>query len=122
MLDIKMVRQDPQGIATALAARGYNFDADQFITLDARRKKADIESQNLLAERKSASKKIGALVSQGVAVDDAKAQVNATLEKISSQLDALTEEAAAAQSALDGLLSDAPNLPADDVPAGLSEE
>ena len=51
MLDIKAVRQDPQGIATALAVRGFTFDVDNFIALDARRKQADVDSQNLLAER-----------------------------------------------------------------------
>ncbi len=45
-----------------------------------RRKQADVDSQNLLAERKSASKKIGVLVGQGISVDDAKAQVNESLE------------------------------------------
>ena len=77
MLDIKAVRADPEGVAKALAIRGFSFDIEQFKILDARRKQADIDSQSLLAERKSASKKIGVLVGQGMSVDDAKAQVNA---------------------------------------------
>ena len=76
MLDIKMVRQDPEAVAAALQKRGFRFDAEAFQILDARRKQADIDSQNLLAERKSASKKIGQLVGQGMSVDEAKAQVN----------------------------------------------
>ena len=75
MLDIKAVRQDPEGIAKALATRGFVFDAEHFKALDARRKQADIDSQSLLAERKSASKKIGALVGQGISVDDATLKV-----------------------------------------------
>lgn len=121
MLDIKSVRQDPQGIASALAARGFHFDVAHFTALDARRKQADIDSQNLLAERKSASKKIGTLVSQGVSVDEAKAQVNVTLEKISAQLDALTEQAKQAQAEIEELLLATPNVPAQDVPRGHSE-
>jgi seryl-tRNA synthetase len=121
MLDIKVVRQDPQGIATALAARGFSFDAAHFTALDSRRKQADIDSQNLLAERKSASKKIGTLVGQGVSVDDAKAQVNESLEKIATQLDALTEQSRLIQSELQELLLGTPNIPAEDVPAGRSE-
>lgn len=121
MLDIKSVRQDPQGIASALAKRGYHFDVEQFTALDARRKQADIDSQNLQAERKSASKTIGTLVSQGVSVEDAKAQVNATLEKIAGELDALTEQAKQAQAALEDLLLRTPNVPAAEVPAGSSE-
>jgi seryl-tRNA synthetase len=122
MLDIKVVRQDPQSIAKALSARGFTFDADEFTTLDARRKQADIENQGLLAERKSASKKIGTLVGQGVSVDEAKAQVNETLEKIATRQEALAEEARQAQAELEALLLATPNMPAAEVPAGVSEE
>lgn len=121
MLDLKAVRQDPQGVARALATRGFSFNVEQFLAMDARRRQADVESQALLAERKSASKKIGVLVGQGISVDDAKAQVNASLENIALRLDALTEEAKQAQHAMEELLLGTPNLPADDVPAGGSE-
>ncbi|MCB1728889.1 MAG: serine--tRNA ligase [Halieaceae bacterium] len=121
MLDIKAVRQDPEGVARALEKRGYNFDVAAFKELDARRKQADIDSQNLLAERKSVSRKIGQLVGQGVPVEEAKAQVNQTLDKIAQQVDALTEQAKQVQGELDELLLSMPNLPAANVPAGSSE-
>ena len=121
MLDIKAVRQDPEGVARALEKRGYNFDVAAFKAMDARRKQADIDSQNLLAERKSVSRKIGQLVGQGVPVEEAKAQVNQTLDKIAQQVDALTEQAKQVQGELDELLLSMPNLPAANVPAGSSE-
>ena len=121
MLDIKAVRQDPEGVARALEKRGYNFDVAAFKELDARRKQADIDSQNLLAERKSVSRKIGQLVGQSVPVEEAKAQVNQTLDKIAQQVDALTEQAKQVQGELDELLLSMPNLPAANVPAGSSE-
>ena len=121
MLDIKAVRQDPEAVAAALNKRGFDFDVAAFTALDARRKQADIESQNLLAERKSASKKIGQLVGQGVPVDEAKAQVNETLSKIAGRLDDLTEQARQVQAELDDLLLSIPNIPAEEVPAGASE-
>ena len=122
MLDIKAVRQDPDAVAAALNKRGYHFDIAAFGALDARRKQADIDSQSLLAERKSTSKKIGQLVGQGVPVEEAKAQVAETLEKIAGQLDALTEQARQVQAELDELLLSVPNLPAPEVPEGESEE
>jgi seryl-tRNA synthetase len=122
MLDIKAVRQDPEGIATALQKRGFEFDAEGYRQLDARRKQADIDSQSLLAERKSASKKIGQLVGQGMSVDEAKAEVNETLEAISGQIDALTGEAKKVQAELEALLLGVPNIPDESVPAGGSEE
>ena len=122
MLDIKVVRQAPEEIATALAARGFTFDVELFMSLDARRKKADMESQSLAAERKQSSKQIGTLVGQGMNVDDAKAQVNETLERIASQLDEQTARAKVVQAELDELLLGTPNLPAKEVPPGSSEE
>ncbi len=122
MLDIKAVRQAPEEIATALAARGFIFDVELFRSLDAKRKKADMESQSLAAERKRTSKQIGALVGQGMNVDDAKAQVNETLQNIASQLDEQTARAKAIQAELDELLLATPNLPAKEVPPGSSEE
>jgi len=122
MLDIKAVRLDPQAIAEALGKRGFTFDVAAFTALDARRKQADIDSQNLQAERKSASKKIGQLVGQGMPVEEAKAQVNETLEKIAAQIDEATEQARTVQAELDALLLSVPNIPAAEVPHGASEE
>ncbi len=122
MLDIKAIRQDPTAIVSGLKKRGHEFPLERFTTLDAQRKDADVRSQSLLAERKSASKKIGELVGQGVSVDEAKEQVNEILERIGTEIDAATEQARAIQKELDGLLLETPNLPLAAVPEGLSEE
>ncbi len=121
MLDIKAVRQDSKVIAEQLARRGFSFDEAAFQALDGRRKQADMDSQALLAERKSASKTIGQLVGQGMSVDAAKAQVNETLDRIAAQLDTVTEQARSVQAELDELLLGIPNLPAAEVPAGATE-
>ena len=65
MLDIKQVRQDPQQIAQALKKKRFEFPVAEFLRLDSERKEADIRSQELLAERKKASKAVGALIAQG---------------------------------------------------------
>ena len=122
MLDIKAVRKDPQGIAEQLARRGYTFDIAAFVALDARRKQADVDSQGLLAERKSASKKIGELIGKGMNVEEAKASVNETLEKIASQIDGLTAQAKQVQLELDDLLMGIPNVPDAEVPVGATED
>ncbi len=122
MLDIKAVRQDPQAIAAQLARRGFTFDVAAFEALDAQRKQADMDSQSLLAERKRASKTIGQLVGQGMSVDEAKAQVNLTLDKIAAQLDTLTEQARGVQAKLEEFMLGVPNLLAPEVPEGTREE
>ncbi len=122
MLDLKLVRQDPQTVATALKRRGFEFDVTAFEALDGQRKQADVESQQLLAERKSASKKIGELVRGGMAVDEAKQTVSETLEKIAGRIDGATETAARIQLQLDELMMGVPNLPDGRVPEGETED
>src|SRR5690554_1689520 len=122
MLDIRQVRQDPQGLAEALNKKGFRFDVAAFQSLDESRKTADIASQQLLAERKQASRQIGELVKSGLGVDEAKAQVNETLAKIEQQLETLKEQAKSANEALDQLLMGMPNVPAAAVPEGNNED
>jgi len=122
MLDVRELRKDPEAAAAALARRGYRFDVEAFRALDGRRREADIESQELLAERKAASKEIGKLIGEGLSVDDAKAKVNERLAVIGERLDSATEAARAAQGELDAWLAAVPNLPDDAVPEGASED
>ena len=121
MLDLKLVRTELDTVTEALMRKGFSFPKDKFVALDARRKAADVREQSLLAERKSASKKIGELVAQGVAVEDAKAQVAATLEGIAAQIDEATAEARTVQQSLESLLLSVPNVPDPQVPAGADE-
>jgi seryl-tRNA synthetase len=122
MLDIKAVRQDPEAVAEALKKRGFLFDVENFRALDARRKQADVDLQGLQAERKAASKQIGQLKAQGMSIEDAKAQVNETLEKIATRIDELTEQSRQVQADIEELLLSVPNIPDEEVPAGASEE
>jgi len=121
MLDIRAVRKDPQAVAKALSIRGFTFDVEAFERLDARRKAADVSSQQLQAERKSASKKVGELIQGGMAVDEAKANVEATLAEIAARLDDAAEEARAAQGAMEAFMAAVPNVPDPAVPAGRDE-
>ena len=85
MLDIKLLRQNPEEIAAQLRKKKFDFDVARFRDLDNARRKAETESQTLLAERNQASKKVGELIKSGMSVDEAKASVNATLAKIEQQ-------------------------------------
>lgn len=122
MLDIKDVRRDPEAVAEALAKRGFPFDRAHFEELDARRRRADIESQDLQAERKRASKRIGELIGQGLAVDEARAQVDRQLQEIGERIGSAEQAARDAQAAMDAFMADVPNLPDAEVPAGRDED
>ena len=121
MLDIKLLRQDPETIARQLRKKHFDFDVARFRDLDNAHRKAETESQQLLAERNQASKKIGELIKSGMSVDEAKSSVNATLAKIEQRLAQLTETAKSAQQELDAWLMSTPNTPDDGVPEGKDE-
>jgi seryl-tRNA synthetase len=122
MLDIKQLRQDPDAVAAALKKKAYDFDVAHFQQLDTRRKQADVESQELLAQRKQASKQIGELVKNGLSVDEAKAKVNETLATIEASLERVKNEAKAANDELDAVLMAVPNVPVEEVPEGADED
>ncbi|MCH2557444.1 MAG: serine--tRNA ligase [Alcanivorax sp.] len=122
MLDIRALRQDGEAIAEALKKRGFELDLDGFRALDARRKDADVRSQDLQAQRKKASKEVGELIKSGLDVDAAKAKVAETLQQIDQQLDGEVERAKAIQEEIRDFLMGIPNVPADEVPAGADED
>jgi seryl-tRNA synthetase len=122
MLDLKLVRKDPEAIATLLQKKNYEFPVSQFVDLDAERKEADIRSQELLAERKKASKQIGALIASGRSVEEAKSEVDEILNRISTELDTAVARAKEIQQALDDLMMQTPNIPDTAVPTGRDEE
>lgn len=122
MLDIRALRQDGEALREALKKKGYDLDLDAFHALDARRKQADVRSQELQAHRKKASREVGELIKSGLPVEEAKAKVAATLEEIDARLNDEVDRARAIQEAIRDLLMAIPNAPADAVPAGASED
>lgn len=122
MLDPKLLRTDLDAVAEKLAVKGYTLDKAHYTSLENRRKQADVESQDLLAERKRVSKKIGELVQSGMSPQDAKAQVDIELQRISENIQRATDEAAAVQAELNDLLMSIPNVPHESVPVGASED
>ena len=122
MLDIKEIRSNPTLVIDKLSKRGVVFDAKAFSNLDSKRKAAVVRSQNLQAERKVISGKVGQLIKQGYSVDDAKAEVADDLEKLESSLKAANTESSSIQSEINKFILEIPNLPDDSVPQGSSEE
>lgn len=122
MLDPKLLRTDLESVAEKLAVKGYTLDTSYYTSLESRRKQADVESQELLAERKRVSKKIGELVQSGMSPQDAKAQVDIELQRIAENIQRATDEASEVQAALNDLMMSIPNVPHASVPAGASED
>src|SRR5260221_408533 len=65
MLDLKLIRSDPERVKQALARRGAIEDVDRLLALDARRRELLPEIEGAQAERKTLSKQIGEAKQRG---------------------------------------------------------
>ena len=118
MLDPQLLRSDLGSVATALLSRGYTFDVQSFQQLESQRKSLQVQVETVRALRNQQSKKIGQLKSAG----EDTAPVLAEVVGLGDQLAVAEQELDSIQLALDKLLEEIPNIPADGVPDGLSED
>jgi len=122
VIDIKLLRDNPDHVRERLAARGGGDDAkvSQILELDARLRQALAETESLKAARNRVSKEIGALMGQKKA-DEAEARKKETRE-IGDRIKQLDQVVADTEVARDELLIQLPNLPHSSVPLGKSAE
>ena len=117
MLDIQALRNDLDGVVSALKKRGFDFDAAGFLALEQTRKTVQTRTQDLQAKRNNASKLIGMAKAKGEDVNAVMAEVAGFGDQLKADEAQLSE----LQAQLQALLLNVPNLPHDSVPAGLSE-
>ncbi len=116
MLDIRLIREKPDCVRQRLATRGGGDETkvDKVLQIDAERRKAETELQQLQSERNRLSKEIGAKKSRGEPTDEIQERVRRTGEAIGD----LTQEVDEAGTRQKGLLLEIPNLPHETVPVG----
>ncbi len=117
MLDIQLLRNDLDGTAARLEARGYTLDTAGFQTLEAERKQLQTRTQELQAKRNASSKQIGMAKAKG---EDVSA-IMAEIATLGDELKAAETALEALQAPLNTLLMLIPNLPHESVPAGKSD-
>ena len=84
MLDLKLIRSDPERVKRALARRGAAEQVDELLALDARRRELLPQIEGAQAERKSLSKQIGEAKQRGEDADELMATVQGLKETIES--------------------------------------
>ncbi|MGL5789571.1 MAG: serine--tRNA ligase [Bacteroidales bacterium] len=118
MLTLQVIKENPQEVIARLAKK--HFDAEEVIAkvldYDQKRRTAQLQLDNTLAEMNQLSKSIGALMKEGKRdeADANKAKV-ATLKEGVKEVEA---EMKTAEEEMTTLLLTIPNLPCDAVPAG----
>jgi seryl-tRNA synthetase len=116
MLDIKLIREDPEPVREALARRGLAERVDELLAADERRRELTRRVEELRAEQNRSSKAIGG------AEGDEKQRLIAEVAKVSAELKELDPQLAEAETALTLLLAATPNLPHPSSPNGFTDE
>lgn len=113
MIDLQLLRDDPDRVAAALARRGWRRSrVDELVAADEARRALVSATDDARGEQKSASRAIGR-----ASPDERPAMIEratALKDRVGELEDQLTD----AEQALQSLLLEVPNLPADDAPDG----
>ncbi|MGG7056529.1 serine--tRNA ligase [Nitrosomonas sp. ANs5] len=117
MLDIQQLRTNLNNITARLAQRGYTFPAEDFNSLETKRKSLQTLTQSLQAKRNATSKQIGIAKQRG---EDTSAMM-AEVANLGDELKQAENGLESIQIALQQLLMGVPNLPHESVPAGISD-
>ena len=122
MLDISLIRKQPDFVKQRLATRGAGDEVhiDEILKLDEQRRKALAEVESLKALRNKVSKEIGALMGQKK-IEEASAK-KAETRDLGEKIAALDKQAAEAEAARDTLMLRLPNLPHESVVVGKTAE
>jgi seryl-tRNA synthetase len=118
MLDLRLIRSDPERVKEALARRGAAEGVDELIALDARRRQLLPEIEGAQAERRTLSKQVGEAKQRGEEAEDLIARVQGLKERIESGKAELEK----VEGDLERVATALPNLPDPDAPDGMTEE
>ncbi len=124
MLKVKYIKDHVAAVKNGLRKRNWEEKelkvVDEVIFLDDRRKNIQHEKDQLLAELKTLSKKIGSLMKSGE--HSAANEIKTSIPHLKERIKILEDEGLEVSSRLDELLLSIPNVPHELVPPGKTEE
>lgn len=118
MLDPRLLRNQLNETAVALNKRGFALDVDTLAALEEKRKTVQVHCESLQQDSRARAKKIGAVKASGGDIAPLLQEVG----NLKSELAQSEAQLSEIQKEWEAAISIIPNLPAADVPEGLSEE
>ena len=118
MLSKKQLRSDIEAVEISLKKRNFSFDINQLNGLENKRKKNQVETQELQNLRNTQSKAIGKAKAAGEDIKpllDAVADLGDKLDEAKSELQSILVQ-------IDDIVMAMPNIPHESVPEGNSED
>ncbi|MDE6617747.1 MAG: serine--tRNA ligase [Clostridiales bacterium] len=117
MIDINLIRNNPDGVAAALGKRGCDADLKAILALDGKRRDIIGKTEALKAEKNKVSADIPRLKKEGKDVQP----IFAKMRELGDEIAGNDEQLKAVEDELKNLLLCLPNLPDEDVVAGGKE-
>ena len=117
MLDIELIRSDPEFVRAALLKRMDEVDLEPILEADTLRRKLVSEVDSAQAERNRSTKEIGKLKASGADTTEAQQRT----ARLGDQIAEMKAAQAEAEATLQQRLSELPNLPDDRAPVGGKE-
>ena len=111
MLDIKLIRDNPEIVREAMEKRGESASLDHIIRLAEQRRQLLHEMETLRAHRNEVSKQIGKMA-------DKPPKLITEMRQLGEKVTSLEAKIGQIESRLDDFLLRLPNIPAADVPVG----
>ena len=115
MLDLDLIRRDPELVRQALRNRGEESALEPILTLDTQRRQRIFEGDELRSRRNQVSRQIGRGGERPPAILE-------EMREVGERIKALEEQVKDIEGELATILLTLPNIPRDDVPVGLDEE
>ena len=117
MLDIKLIRENPDKINELLKRRNPALSIDEVLVIDEERRKIQTKADELRARRKSESQKIGQMKKNGENTDEIQEDVRVLGDEIKDLEEKQTELDAKQRD----ILLHIPNIPDETTPIGASD-
>ena len=123
MLDLKLLRENPDRIQAQLNRRNGSFDIQPILTLDTSRRELEQTRSHLQTRSNEIGKLVGQKMKSGAKPDDAEILAfKAEGNQIKAELSELEPREKDFKAELDRLLLQIPNLPSASTPDGKSED
>ena len=116
MLDIKLIRENPDLVKRAMKTRNKDMDAlvDEILAIDARRRELSSKRDQLKARQNAAGKMIPQLKKEGKDTSELMAEMNAVKDAIKAD----DEELTALENKQKSIMYEFPNIPSETTPIG----
>lgn len=117
MLDIKIIRENPEKVNELLKRRNPELSIDEVLDIDVERRKVQTQADELRAKRKSESQKIGLMKKNGENTDSIQEEVR----QLGDDIKNLEEKEVELNEKQKNLLLSIPNMPDETIPIGADD-